>query len=307
MKHILFAAVAITALSTTSADAETIALVGGNVVDLAGKAPLRDAVVLIDGERIVAIGQGVVQRAGAAVGARIGLAGWHAGMQLPYAGWGSAVGPGCVLRSAGERLVSHRERLEAGWVGGAELARGVSTVTTTFAIAARTVLIALDDPAASGEPVEARQLLLGLDGATRALDAAGNERAPVLLAMDNRSVLAYDIVPDGDKPVVVTIASEQGWSLVGVMASNDVDATGAVALLSSRGLDAAMQAFATTSATEAAAISLLAWVAPTRSADERATARARAQGGAAVAALARRTARTARTAHEKPRKPGGRR
>lgn len=56
MKHILFAAVAITALSTTSADAETIALVGGNVVDLAGKAPLRDAVVLIDGERIVAIG-----------------------------------------------------------------------------------------------------------------------------------------------------------------------------------------------------------------------------------------------------------
>ncbi|MGV3479594.1 MAG: amidohydrolase family protein [Sphingobium sp.] len=55
MKHILFAAVAITALSTTSADAETIALVGGNVVDLAGKAPLRDAVVLIDGERIVAI------------------------------------------------------------------------------------------------------------------------------------------------------------------------------------------------------------------------------------------------------------
>ncbi|MBV5325520.1 MAG: hypothetical protein J0626_09790, partial [Rhodospirillaceae bacterium] len=56
MKHILFAAVAITALSTTPADAETIALVGGNVVDLAGKAPLRDAVVLIDGERIVAIG-----------------------------------------------------------------------------------------------------------------------------------------------------------------------------------------------------------------------------------------------------------
>lgn len=256
-------------------------------------------------ERIVAIGQGVVQRAGAAVGARIGLAGWHAGMQLPYAGWGSAVGPGCVLRSAGERLVSHRERLEAGWVGGAELARGVSTVTTTFAIAARTVLIALDDPAASGEPVEARQLLLGLDGATRALDAAGNERAPVLLAMDNRSVLAYDIVPEGgDKPVMVTIASEQGWSLVGVMASAEVDATGAVALVASRGLDAAMQPFATMNPAEGAATSRIAWVAATRSADERATAKARAQGGTAVMALARRMARAAR---KTPRKNGGRR
>ena len=258
-------------------------------------------------ERIVAIGQGASAGGGAVSGARIGLAGWHAGMQLPYAGWSTAVAPGCVVHSASERVALHPERLEAGWVSGAELARGVSTVTTTFSVAARTVLIALDDPAAAGDPVAARQLLLGLDGASRARDAAGNARAPVLLAMDNRSVLAYDIVPDGDKPVVVTIASEQGWSLVGVMASNDVDATGAVALLSARGLDAAMQAFATTSATEAAAISLLAWVAPTRSAGERATARARAQGGAAVAALARRTARTARAAHEKPRKPGGRR
>ena len=38
----------------------------------------------------------------------------------------------------------------------------------------------------------------------------------MLLAMENRSVLAYDVVPDGTGPVVVTIASELGWSLVGV-------------------------------------------------------------------------------------------
>jgi hypothetical protein len=257
-------------------------------------------------ERIVAIGQGVVVRGSAAPGVRGGLAGWHAGMQMPYAGWSTAVAPGCVVHGVGDRLALHRERLDAGWVSGAELARGVSTVTTTFAGAPRTVLIVLDDPASAGDPVAARQLLLGLDGAERARDAAGDERLPVLLTMDNRSVLAYDIVPEGNRPVVVTIASEAGWSLVGVMASEDVDATGAIALVASRGLDAAMQPFATTSSTEGVATSRLAWVGPTRSADERAAAKARSQGGAAVLSLARKRD-TARAARSSSRKTGGRR
>ena len=255
-------------------------------------------------ERIVAIGQSAASRDGAPAGAAIGLAGWHAGMQLPYAGFSSAVAPGAVVHAVGEQLELHGERLEAGWVGGAELVRGNSTVTTTFAIKPRTVLIALDDPAAAGDPVAARQLLLGLDGAARARDAAGNERAPVLLTMDNRSVLAYDVVAEGGRPVVVTIASEAGWSLVGVMASADLDATGAVALLSSRGLDAAMQPFAVAGAGEPAATSRLAWVAPLRSADERATAKARAQGGTAIVSLARRMARAARSTS---RRSGGQR
>ncbi|MBS0435118.1 MAG: hypothetical protein JSR75_09535 [Proteobacteria bacterium] len=244
-------------------------------------------------ERIVAIGQGDITNASAS----LGLAGWHAGMQLPYAGFSTAVAPGCVVHAVGERFALHRERLHAGWVSGAELARGISTVTTSFAITPRTLLVVLDDPASAGDPVAARQLLLGLDGASRARDAAGKERAPVLLAMDNRSVLAYDIVADGDKPVVVSIASQEGWSLVGVMASAEVDATGVVALVSSRGLDAAMQPFATRSASDAAPASRLAWVAATRTADQRAVAKARAQGGAALARAARKTTR----------KPGGRR
>ena len=257
-------------------------------------------------ERIVAIGQGLVVRGGAAPGARVGLAGWHAGMQLPYAGWSTGIAPGCVVHAVGEGLALHRERLDAGWVSGAELARGVSTVTTTFAGAPRTVLIVLDDPAAAGDPVAARQLLLGLDGAERARDAAGGERAPVLLTMDNRSVLAYDVVPARAKPVVVTIASEEGWSLVGVMASEDVDATGAVTLVSSRGLDAAMQPFAAASSTEGVATSRLAWVGATRSAADRVTAKARSQGGAAVMSLARKRD-TARAARSTSRKSGGRR
>jgi hypothetical protein len=99
--------------------------------------------------------------------------------------------------------------------------------------------------------------------------------------------------------VVVTIASEAGWSLVGVMASAELDAIGAVALLSSRGLDAAMQPYAVANPVEGAAISRLAWVAPTRSTDERATAKARAQGGAAVVSLARPMAPAARNSRGK--------
>ena len=248
-------------------------------------------------ERIVAIGQGATVRQ-----AGVGLMGWHAGLQMPYAGNATAIGPGCVVHANGERLALHRERLDAGWVNGAELARGTSTLTTTFVGTPRTVVVVLDDPASAGDNLDGRQLLLGLDGAARALDGAGHETPPVLLAMDNRSVLAYDVVPDGDAPVVVTIASQDGWSLVGVMASNEVDATGAVALISARGLDAALQPFATTSATEAATPSRVAWLAPTRTDDQRATAKAHAQGGGAVAALTRRRAARAPT-----RPPGGRR
>ena len=57
MKYrLLLAAASLAIVVGTPAAAETVALVGGNVVDLAGKAPLRDAVVLIDGERIQTIG-----------------------------------------------------------------------------------------------------------------------------------------------------------------------------------------------------------------------------------------------------------
>jgi hypothetical protein len=231
-------------------------------------------------ERIVAIGLG--GEAAAARGDRAGLAGWHAGLLMPYAGWRTAIGPGCVVQTTSDRLPQHRERVDAGWIGGAEMARGVTTVTTTFAEAPRTVLIVLDDPAVNGEDIAGRQLLLGLDGAARATDAAGNERAPVLLATDNRSVLAYDVVPEREadgspKTVVVTIASQEGWSLVGVMASAALNAEGAIALVAARGLDASLLPLAPRG-TEAAPASRLAWQGPVRDAQQRRVARELAAG-----------------------------
>jgi hypothetical protein len=252
---------------------------------LVGPGAAAERIDVVQGtQRIVAIGQG---SAASLASTRIavvapGLHGWHAGAQMPYAGNGVAIGPGVVVHASGEPLVLHHERRDAGWVSGAELARGVSTVTTTFAEPVRCVVIALDDPAAFGDAVDGRQLLLGLDGAGRAQDANGAERAPVLLTMDNRSVLAYDIVPEAPDangtraPVVVTIASQRGWALVGVMGSVDLDAASAIALIASQGLDAALQPLAVANPASASPASVLAWIGPVRTVEERALAKARA-------------------------------
>ncbi len=172
-------------------------------------------------ERLVAIGQGTGE------GTRSGLDGWHAGAQLPYLGWSSALGRGCLVRSRGEAINPHAERVDAGWVTGAELARGVSTVTTRFTNASRTVVIVLDDPTALGGASAGRRLVLALDGAERVKDARGEDLPPVLLASENRSVLAYAVAPTAG-PVTVTVACEQGWSLVGVLASPELSPDGAV-------------------------------------------------------------------------------
>ncbi|MEO6525022.1 MAG: DUF6603 domain-containing protein [Gemmatimonadaceae bacterium] len=258
-------------LGVTGAPARVVVIGhGGNLLAdrvVGGSVARRDgaSIVIAQGaERIVAIGQAAAD----SDASDAGLLGWHAGMQLPYAGWSTAVAPGCVVRASGDPLRMHRERLDAGWVAGAELARGVSTVTTTFASAPTTVVIVLDDPAAFGDIVGGRQLLLGLDGADRAVDASGRERPPVLLVMENRSVLAYDVVPERGRPVVVTIASEEGWSLVGVMGSAQLTAAGAIALISARGLDSAMRPFAAAPAKEGGG-SRLAWLGATRTPAQR--------------------------------------
>ncbi|HSQ28716.1 MAG TPA: DUF6603 domain-containing protein [Gemmatimonadaceae bacterium] len=277
-------------LGVSGAPARVVVLGHGGRVMVDEVVSNRGTVDIAQGaERIVAIGQGMT-----GVDVDAGLAGWHSGMQLPYAGWSTALGPGCVVRSSGNRLRRHRERLDAGWVGCSELAADVSTVTTTFTDAPTTVVIVLDDPAAFGNTVAGRQLLLGLDGARRVRDARGREQPPVLLTMENRSVLAYDILPTGGRPVVVTIASEEGWSLVGVMGSARITAAGAIALISAHGLDAAVRPLVAKSL-NAGTPSRLTWLGPTRTPVERAEAKRLASG---------RTLEPLKPVKAKPSKPG---
>ena len=61
-------------------------------------------------------------------------------------------------------------------------------------------------------------------------------------------MLSYAIVPGDPEgsgtPVTVTIASEQGWSLVGVLGSETSAPDELVALVGARGLDAALRPLA---------------------------------------------------------------
>lgn len=215
-------------------------------------------------ERIVATGLGVSPDTPSP-----GLLGWHAGAQLPYVGWSAALSPGCVLRSSGDTLHRHAERVEAGWVVAAELVKGISTVTTRFSEPVRSVVIILDDPTAFGDPAAGgRGLAMGLDGADRVMGPDGREAPPVLMTSENRSVLAYDIAPDAEgRPVVVTIATELAWSLVGVMGGHG-SAADALADLAEHGLDASLRPLAPGSS----GLSRLSWAGPTRTPRQRAKA-----------------------------------
>ena len=101
--------------------------------------------------------------------------------------------------------------------------------------------------------------------------------------MGNRSVLAYDVVPDGAGAVTVTIATEQGWSLVGVLGSDLLDADGAASLVSARGLDASLGRLA-----DGPGRTALGWRGETRTPRQRAAARAAATPRAPAPARRRR-------------------
>jgi large repetitive protein len=99
--------------------------------------------------------------------------------------------------------------------------------------------VALDDPEALGGNVDGRKLVLGLDGADRVPDSQ-----PVVVVADNRSLVAYDVVPHGQSPVTVTVATEEGWSLAGVFGAVGIGAEAAVAPLAAQGLDTALRPLA---------------------------------------------------------------
>jgi hypothetical protein len=220
-------------------------------------------------ERIAVIGLGEPDPAKPVANA--GLWGWHAGMQLPYVGWSSAIGAGCTIRSRGQGIAGHRQRGNAGWVSGAELTRGVSTVTTRFVAPVTTIAVVVDDPAAFGGVRAGQDLVLALTGASRATDASGTNRPPTVLTSEQRNVVVYDVVPQFSpegvplEPVTVTVASDDGWSFVGMLASDRLSAEDVVSIITTRGLDAATNPVAQ----GGQGSSRLRWLGPTRNPSER--------------------------------------
>ena len=110
--------------------------------------------------------------------------------------------------------------------------------------------------------------------------------------------------------MVVTIASEEGWSLVGVLGSARLTSAGAIAVVSARGLDAATRPFAS-AASAATGLSRLTWLGPTRTDAQRAEAKVLASGRLMAqvrpATPVKRPAKRGKKATKTTTKAGGRR
>ncbi len=220
-----------------SGTARAVACQAGGTITFDGPLPSDGLVVPTGTERVAVLAVGIPAPASP------GLLGWHSGQELPYIGWASALGAGAVVRAEGATIGRTRQRFRAGWIHAAELVAGTAIVSTRFREAVTAVAIVLDDPIDSEA---ARGLSLTLEGANRASNPNGSSVAPAIVAIGNRSVLVYDIVPDPATPrsaagaVTVSVLSQDGWHLAGVLGSAEGSAL-IVERVVANGLDAVLQ------------------------------------------------------------------
>jgi hypothetical protein len=147
------------------------------------------------------------------------LMGWHAGSVLPYLGWRTALGAQAVVHAqgVGHVQISAGLRREAGWVEGHDLVAGSSLVATRFAAAAGVLVVVLDDPLGT---TTRRGLSLVLEGGALTPAADGQAQAPHVVVRGQRTHLVYDVQMDeGAAALHAHLASDEGWTLVGVMAA----------------------------------------------------------------------------------------
>jgi hypothetical protein len=153
-----------------------------------------------------------------------GLSGWHSALEVAYPGWQSALASGAVMRAEGSTVKTTAQRFRAGWIHAAELVTGTALVVTRFSQPVQTVAIFIDEAVNTGG---LKGLSLGLDGADRAKDKNGQAVPLLVIVAANRSVLIYSIVPMMSAAgvplgaVTVSVASEAGWHLAGVMGGNE--------------------------------------------------------------------------------------
>jgi hypothetical protein len=222
--------------------ARVVALAHGGAVlaDVPGTA--QGLAIPMGTERVVVLALG--EKPAADVPA--GFAGWHTAQELAYTGWASAIAAGCIVNAEGASVRATRQRFRAGWIEGAELVDDAHIVSTRFTQPASTVAVIIDDPTESDAP---RGLSLTLEGADRVMDAGGQPLPPTVVVIANRSVLIYSLAPRrvagaAGGPLTVTVASQAGWHLVGVMAGMQAPEVMAQRM-TEQGLDALLQPLVT--------------------------------------------------------------
>ena len=157
---------------------------------------------------------------------RAGLAGWHSGAMLPMVGHQSALAAEAIVQCEGRvRSVQQRGLVrEAGWLRGADLVEGAALVHTRFTHDVTQVAVVLDDPTVSPQNAGRRALSVSWDGAQVAVDANGEPLAPLAVVRGQRVALIYTLLPDpGIEGVGVSLASQEDWHLVGVVAARAGD------------------------------------------------------------------------------------
>jgi hypothetical protein len=150
-----------------------------------------------------------------------GLSGWHAGQELAYVGWWSALASGAVVCAEGARVRRTAQRFRAGWIHSTEFVTGTNIVATRFVSPVETVAVLIDDPVSSDA---ARGLSLTLDGANRMTDASGQPLPPTVVVIANRSALIFPLAPPPSPalgPMTVGVGSQDGWHLAGVIGGNE--------------------------------------------------------------------------------------
>ena len=142
------------------------------------------------------------------------VVGWASDVPLPYVGGEVFLGHGVVIASSGRTPSRRTSPVRVGWVAPDTVVAGTTAVVTTFS---RPVdLIAISMEGGDGD-----DLALGIDGASRATDAAGLPEPPTLIADGPRAVAIFRLAP-GDRPPIVTVATGPSRRLAGVAGATGV-------------------------------------------------------------------------------------
>jgi large repetitive protein len=211
------------ALTVTGQSARVVMLAAGGllVADVEVGGTQAAAVIVPKGAHHIAVAVGLP---GAAQ--RAGLAGWHSGAMLPMVGHQSALAAEAIVQCEG-RVRSLQQRglvREAGWLRGAELVEGAALVHTRFTHDVTEVAVILDDPTVSMQNAGRRAISVSWEGAQLAVDAKGEPLAPLAVVRGQRVALIYSLLPEpGIEGVGVSVASQEDWHLVGVVAARAGD------------------------------------------------------------------------------------
>jgi hypothetical protein len=145
-----------------------------------------------------------------------GFCGWSATDRLPHVGAGVTLGRDCVITGLAAPRRGHRNA-QAGHVLLAAAAAKAQVVRTLLPAGTSVVVVSLD----TAENADLAGLSIGIDGATRVVDAAGEPTPPVVVSARGRTHLLYDLEPNAIErrptPVGVTIGCDATWGVAGVM------------------------------------------------------------------------------------------